>query len=87
MSQWFIRRLDETTDVQGLSQLIVFMRYIWMSESHGDLICCEPIIWGTSDDIFNTLNTNITTKGIEWAKRVVIYMDGVRAMSGKNSNY
>jgi len=34
LSRWFSLQLDESTDIQGLSQMIVFVRYIWMNESH-----------------------------------------------------
>jgi len=65
LSRWFSLQLDESADIQGLSQMIVFIRYIWMNESRKDFLCCEPIIQGTSDEIFNTLNTYITVKRIE----------------------
>ncbi|CAI6344305.1 unnamed protein product [Macrosiphum euphorbiae] len=86
LSRWFSLQLDESTDIQGLSQMIVFVRYIWMNESHEDFLCCEPIIRGTSDEIFNTLNTYITAKGIEWTKCVGLCTDGARALCGKNSS-
>jgi len=60
LSRWFSLRPDESIDIQGLSQMIVFVRYIWMNESHEDFLCCEPTKQGTSDVIFNTLNTYIT---------------------------
>jgi len=40
LSKWFLLQLDESTDIQGLSQLIVFIRYIWMKEFHEDFLCC-----------------------------------------------
>lgn len=86
LSKWFSLQLDEYIDIQGLSQLIVFVRYIWMNESHENFLCCESIIRGTSDEIFNTLNTYITKKGIEWSKCVGISTDGARAMCGRNSS-
>lgn len=33
-----------------------------MKESHEDFLCSKPIISGTSNEIFNILNTCITTK-------------------------
>lgn len=58
-------QLDESTDIQGLSQLIVFVCYLWMNESHEDFLCCVSIIRGTNDEMFNTFNTYIRTKAIE----------------------
>jgi len=80
LSRWFSLQLDESTDIQGLSQMIVFVRYIWMNESHEGFLCCKPIIRGTIDEIFNTLYTFITPKVIEWTKCFGLYMDGARAM-------
>ncbi|KRZ61314.1 hypothetical protein T02_1337 [Trichinella nativa] len=31
--------LDESTDVQGLSRLIVFIRFVWNNERHEDILC------------------------------------------------
>jgi zinc finger BED domain-containing protein 5/7/8/9 len=85
-SRWFSLQIDESTDIQGLSQMIVFVRYIWMNECLEDFLCCEPIIRGTSDEILNALNTYVTAKGIEWTKCVGLCKDGARAVCGRNSS-
>lgn len=85
-SRFFSLQLDESTDVQGLCQLLVFIRYIWNNGPHEDMLFCEPIIRGTSDEIFNTLNTYINKKGLDWVKCVGLCTDGARAMCGKNSS-
>ncbi|KAL4126484.1 hypothetical protein QTP88_010706 [Uroleucon formosanum] len=52
-SSFFSLQLDESTDVQGLCQLLVFIRYIWNNGPHEDMLFCEPIIRGTQGaDIF-----------------------------------
>uniref|UniRef100_A0A2S2Q132 Zinc finger BED domain-containing protein 5 n=1 Tax=Sipha flava TaxID=143950 RepID=A0A2S2Q132_9HEMI len=86
LNRWFSLQIDESTDIQGLSQIIVFVRYIWMNECHEDFLCCEPIIRGTSNEIFNTLNNYVTAKGIEWSKCIGLCTDGARAMCGRNSS-
>jgi len=32
LRRWFSLQLDESTDIQGLLQMIVFVRYMWMNE-------------------------------------------------------
>ena len=55
----FSLQLDESTDVEGLCQLLFFVRYIWNSKPHEDILLCEPISRSTSKEIFNTVNTCI----------------------------
>ncbi|XP_026821623.1 zinc finger BED domain-containing protein 5-like [Rhopalosiphum maidis] len=76
----------ESTDVQGLCQLLVFIRYIWNNGPHEDMLFCEPIIRGTSEEIFNTLDSYVNKKGLDWVKCVGLCTDGARAMCGKNSS-
>ncbi|KRZ97669.1 Uncharacterized protein T08_959, partial [Trichinella sp. T8] len=89
MSRWMeyqlINRLDESTDVQGLSRLIVFIRFVWNNERHEDILFCEPIIRGTSEEIFETLDAYVKSKELDWRNCGSISTDGARAMCGKNS--
>ncbi|KRZ00159.1 Zinc finger BED domain-containing protein 5 [Trichinella zimbabwensis] len=84
-SKFFSLQLDESTDIQGLSQLIVFIRFVWNSEPHEDILFCEPIIRGTSEEIFETLDAYVKSKELDWRNCVGICTDGARAMCGKNS--
>ncbi|XP_003376929.1 zinc finger protein [Trichinella spiralis] len=77
--------LDESTDVQGLSRLIVFIRFVWNNEPHEDILFCEPIIRGTSEEIFETLDVYVKSKELDWRNCGGISTDGARAMCGKNS--
>lgn len=47
------------------------------------MLFCEPIIRGTSEEIFNTLNTYMNKKGLDWLKCVRLCTGGARAMCGK----
>ncbi|XP_016656127.1 zinc finger BED domain-containing protein 5-like [Acyrthosiphon pisum] len=85
-SSFFSLQLDESTDVQGLCHLLVFIRYIWNNGPHEDMLFCEPIIRGTSEEIFNTLDSYVNKKGLDWVKCVGLCTDGARAMCGKNSS-
>lgn len=77
--------MDESTDVQGLAQLLVFVRYIWNNKSHEDILFCELIIRGTSDEIFKTIDSYLKSQGLHWDKCVGICTDSARAMWAKNS--
>lgn len=81
----FALQLDESTDVQGLSQLLIFIRFIWNKEIFEDILFCEPIIRGTGEIIFDTLDNYITLKKLDWKNCVGICTDGARAMCGKYS--
>ncbi|KAL1229473.1 Zinc finger BED domain-containing protein [Trichinella spiralis] len=61
-SKYFSLQLDESTDIQGLSQLIEFNRFVWNSQPHEDILFCEPIIQGTSEEIFETLDAYVKSK-------------------------
>lgn len=85
-SKYYTVQLDESTDVQGLSQLLVFVRYIWENDVHEDILFCKPISRGTSEEIFSSIDSYIKGKGLEWKNCVGICTDGARAMCGKNSS-
>ena len=84
----FSLQLDESTDVEGPCQLLVFVRYIWNSEPNEDMLLCEPISRSTSEDILNTVDTYIRTKGLDWHKCIDWYKctDGARARCDRNSS-
>jgi hypothetical protein len=50
------------------------------------MLCCEPIIGGTSEEIFKTLDTYVKTKGLDWMKCAGICTDGARALCCKKSS-
>ena len=51
----FSLQLDESTDVEGLCQRLVFVRYLWNSEPHEHMLLCEPISRSTSEKILTLL--------------------------------
>uniref|UniRef100_A0A8C4S176 HAT C-terminal dimerisation domain-containing protein n=1 Tax=Erpetoichthys calabaricus TaxID=27687 RepID=A0A8C4S176_ERPCA len=85
-SKYYMLQLDESTDVQGLSQLLVFVRYIWQNDAHEDILFCKPISRGTAEEIFNAIDSYIKEKGLQWKNCFGICTDGARAMCGKNSS-
>lgn len=84
-STHFALQLDESTDVEGLSQLMVFVRYFFKADVNEEMLFCEPIMRGTSKEIFDKLYTFIRAKGLEWGKCIGVCTDGARAMCGRNS--
>ena len=50
------------------------------------MLLCEPISRSTSEEIFNTVDTYIKTKGLDWHKCIGICPDGARVMCDRNSS-
>ena len=49
----FAIQLDESTDITNLAQLLVYVRYIYKSNVHEDLLFCRPLNdHTTGEDIF-----------------------------------
>ncbi len=72
--------------MQGLSQLLVSVRYIWQNDVHEDILFCKPISRGKAEVIFNTIDFHIKEKDLQWNICVGICTDGARAMYGENSS-
>lgn len=85
-SKFFSLQLDESTDVQGLCQLLVFIRYIWNNRPHEDVLFCEPIIRSTSEEIFMTFDSYVNRRSFDWVKCIGLYTDGAETMCGINSS-
>ncbi|XP_063049261.1 zinc finger BED domain-containing protein 5-like [Engraulis encrasicolus] len=78
--------LDESTDVAGLAQLLVYVRYIHEGSVNEDMLFCNPLETRTTGkDIFHMLDTFVTSNGLLWTKCVGICTDGARAMTGRHS--
>lgn len=76
-------QLDETTDVAGLAQLIVFVRGIFQDEIFEDILFCKTLKTSTKgEDIFNLLDSFFSENQLEWKNCVSVCMDGAKAMSG-----
>ena len=79
---FFSSQLDESTDVQGLCQLLVFVHYVRNSEPYEDMLFCQPVSQSTGDEICKTIDSYAKTKGLDWNKCVGICTDGTQAMYG-----
>jgi len=79
-SRFFSLILDKSTNVQGLCQLLVFIRYIWNTRPHKDMLFYEPIIRGTSEEIFDTLDSYVNKKDLDWVKCVRLCSNGANTV-------
>ncbi|XP_060768837.1 zinc finger BED domain-containing protein 5-like [Neoarius graeffei] len=85
-SEFYSLQLDESTDVAGLAQLLVYVRYIYDGSVKEDMLFCKPLETRTTgEDIFRMLDTFVALNGLLWTKCVGICTDGARAMTGRHS--
>ena len=55
-SPFFAIQLDESTDVQNLSQLLVFIRFIGEGKIEEEFLFCRPLNWTTKGvDVMNSV--------------------------------
>ena len=85
-SEFYALQLDESTDVAGLAQLLVYVRYIHDGSIKEDILFCKPLETRTTGEaIFGLLDSFVTSHGLTWTKCVGICTDGAKAMTGKHS--
>ena len=85
-SHFFSLQLEGSIDIEGLCQLLVFVRCVWNFEPHEHMLLCKPISRSTSEEIFYTVDTYIRSKGLDWYKCIGIRTNGTRAMCGRYSS-
>lgn len=73
-------QLDETTDIGGEAQLIVYTRFI--EEFDRFLFCLTVGIETTAQAIFDRLDSFMCGEGIEWIKCKAVTTDGAATMVG-----
>ena len=84
----FALQLDESTDVSGLVQLIVFVRYIANEKPEEGLLMCASLLGTrTGEDIFSAVDTRLKNDGLSWKQRISICTDGAGAMAGKHKGF
>ena len=60
-SEFYALQLDESTDVAGLAQLLVYVRYVYGGSIKEDIIFCKPLETRTTgEDIFKVLDSFVT---------------------------
>ena len=84
----FSLQIDESSDVSGLAQLLVFVRYIANGKPEEDLLMCVSLIGTcTGEDIFSAVDKRLKNDGISWEQRISICTDGAGAMAGKHKGF
>ena len=84
----FALQSDESTDVSGLAQLIVFVGYIANGKPEEDLLMCASLLGTcTGEDIFSAVDTRLKNDGLFWKQCISICTDGAGAMPGKYKDF
>ena len=79
----FALQLDESTDVSGLAQLLVFIRFIHNDRIIEQFLCCLELPMRTrGEDIFKTVNCFMKENNFSWLNCVGICTDGAPSMVG-----
>ena len=82
----FAIQLDESTDVESLSQLISYVRYIDHDNMKTEFLFCKPLkTTARADDIFDIINIYFQSHNIDWKKLVFCTTDRAPSIMGKNT--
>ena len=78
----FSLQLDESTDISGLAQLLVFVRYIANGKPGEDLLMCTSLLGTcTGEDMFSAVDRRLKNDGLSWKQCISICTDGAEAMA------
>ena len=85
-SPFYAIQLDESTDIAGLPQLSLFIRYISYGEVLEELLFCKTLQLHTrGEDIFKIIDGFFQDHSISWDKCAGICTDGATACTGIHS--
>ncbi|XP_028672708.1 SCAN domain-containing protein 3-like [Erpetoichthys calabaricus] len=85
-SSTFAIQLDESTDIAGQAQLLVYVRYCFDNDVVEDFLFCKPVpLRTTGEDLFAMLNDFFIANKLEWSSCIGICTDGAAAMTGHKS--
>jgi hypothetical protein len=75
----FFLQCDESTDVEGLAVLLVFVRYLFNDNVQEDMLLCKPLPNHTTGaEIFKVVDTFFTENELQNSPSVMIYVLMVR---------
>jgi hypothetical protein len=84
-SELYALQLDESTDVAGLAQLLVYVNYVYGWSVKKDILFCKPLKTRTTwEVIFKVLDTFVTSNGLWLSSCVGICTDGAKAITGRH---
>ena len=76
-------QVDETTNVAGISQLLVFVHGKFLDEIFQDILFCKVLgISTTGKVIYNMFDNFFSENSLEWKICISVRTDNAKAMSG-----
>ena len=65
--------MSQSTEVAGLAQLLVYVRYVYGRSIKEDILFCKPLETRTTgEDIFKVLDSFVTSNDLWWSRCVGI---------------
>lgn len=78
----FALQADESTDIGGKPQLLVFIRFIDDKKITEQFLCCKELSQTTGQEIFSTVTEYLVEMDLTWKLCVGICTDGCPSMVG-----
>ncbi|KAK2718338.1 hypothetical protein QYM36_005597, partial [Artemia franciscana] len=86
LTKMFALQLDESTDVSGEAQVIVFVRYQDCSDIRENILFCQNLQSRTTgEELFKVIDKFFAEGGILWDCCLSVCSDGAAALTGKNN--
>jgi len=82
-SPLFALQLDESTDISGQAQLLIFIRIVSNEDIMENFLCCKTLSETTKgEDIFEIVDNYLKFANLPWEKCIRVCTDGAPAMTG-----
>ncbi|XP_066970129.1 zinc finger BED domain-containing protein 5-like [Macrobrachium rosenbergii] len=78
----YVLQAGESTDIGGISQLLVFIRYVADNKITEQFLCCKELVQTSGQDIFSSVAEYLKEMGLTWKLCVGICTDGCPSMVG-----
>ncbi|KAK2714588.1 hypothetical protein QYM36_008970 [Artemia franciscana] len=86
LTKMFALQLDESTDVSGEAQVIVFVRYQDCSDIRENILFCQNLQSRTTgEELFKVIDKFFAEGGILWDWCLSVCSDGAAALTGKKN--
>ncbi|XP_022160762.1 zinc finger BED domain-containing protein 5-like [Myzus persicae] len=82
-SRMFALQVDESTDISGKAQLLVFVRMVVDDDIIENFFCCKTLPERTrGEDVFKVLDDHLLSVNLSWDNCIGICTDGAPSMTG-----
>ncbi|GFW53951.1 zinc finger BED domain-containing protein 5 [Trichonephila clavipes] len=82
----FVLQIDESTDVAGLTILLVIVRYSYENSFEEDMLMCSPLPTNTTgEEMFSKINIFFEENNLSWNDCIDVCTDGVKAVTGNTA--